>query len=112
MTTNYQLLRLCKNISNFRGIFMRNSLPKKPLLKECGIVNLDDKDGKGTHWVAYKKRGNKVSYFNSFGDLKPPKELIKYFGKNVLIFYNRRKYQSFKSNKCGLYCVKFLKNKL
>lgn len=105
-------MRLCKYIPNFRGVYMRNSLPKKPLLRECAIVNLDDKSGIGTHWVAYKKRGNHVSYFNSFGDLKPPRELIKYFGKRSVIFYNKRKYQSFKSNKCGIYCVKFLKNQL
>lgn len=60
---------------------MRNSLPKKPFPKELAIVNLDDKNGKGTHWVAYKKYGHRVTYFNSFGDLKPPKELMKYFGK-------------------------------
>lgn len=112
MTTNYQLMRLCKNIPNFRGIFMRNSLPKTALYKECGIVNLDDKSGHGTHWVAYKKRGDKISFFNSFGDLKPPRELIKYFGKKVTISYNNRRYQSFRSNKCGLLCVKFLKNNL
>ena len=105
-------MRLCKNIPYFRGIFMRNSLPKKPLYRECGIINLDSKKNPGTHWTAYRKIGNKVTYFNSFGDLKPPKEVIKYFGKKATIAYNKRRYQSFRSNKCGMYCVKFLKNKL
>lgn len=112
MTSNFQLLKLCRNIKNFRGIFMRNSLPRRPFFKECAILNLDDKEGDGTHWVAFKKRGNEVSYFNSFGALPPPRELVKYLGKNVRISYNKRRYQSFRSNKCGLLCVKFLKNLL
>ena len=91
---------------------MRNSLPPFPYRKECAILNLDGKTGLGTHWVAYKKVGNNVSYFNSFGNLLPPKELVKYFGKNVRISYNKRRYQSYKSNKCGPLCVKFLKNML
>ena len=91
---------------------MRNSLPKKPFYRECAIINLDEKKGLGTHWTACRKIGNKISYFNSSGDLKPPKELIRYFGKKVIISYNKRRYQSFRSNKCGMYCVKFLKYKL
>ena len=51
---------------------MRNALPKNgPRYNESAIVNLDDASGPGTHWVAYRKRGNKVLYFDSFGDLKP-----------------------------------------
>lgn len=112
MTTYYQLMRMCKDIPNFRGIYMRNSIPNKLLFKENAIVNLDDKNGGGTHWVAYKKHGNKITYFNSFGDLKTPKELIKYFGRKAVITYNKRRYQSFNSNKCGILCWKFLKNML
>ena len=29
-------------IDNFRGVFMRDSLPSHPVIPECGIVNLDD----------------------------------------------------------------------
>lgn len=112
MTSNFQLLKLCRNVKNFRGVFMRNSLPRFPLWKECAIVNLDDRNGFGTHWVAYKKVGNSVSYFNSFGNLSPPEELISYFGKNVRVSYNKKRYQSYRSKKCGQLCVKFLKNLL
>ena len=35
---------------NFRGVFMRNKLPMiGPYIFESSIVNLDDKDGPGTH---------------------------------------------------------------
>ena len=52
---------------------MRNELPSSgPHYRETAILNLDDATGPGTHWVAYKKRGTEVYYFDSFGDLQPP----------------------------------------
>ena len=81
--TNVDLTKYVKilNITHFRGVFMRNALPSgKPKLKETAIINLDDKSGPGTHWVAYRKLGKDVTYFDSFGNLKPPKELINYLG--------------------------------
>ena len=44
-------------IPYFRGVFMRNDLPRKPLKRECGILNLDGVSGtgRGTHWVCWYK---------------------------------------------------------
>lgn len=69
---NYELMRYARDlgIPHFRGVFMRDSLPRTlPRKYESGIVNLDSTKGPGTHWVAYKKRGNNVKYFDSFGNL-------------------------------------------
>lgn len=92
---------------------MRNTLPKQiNHAFENGIVNLDDSINKGTHWVAYKKHGNIIHYFDSYGNLPPPKELLTYFFSNghVHIKYNYENVQ--KSNKymCGHLCLKFLLN--
>ena len=65
---------------------MRNSLPNEPKSQECGILNLDDADGPGTHWVAYYKNKNYKEYFDSFGNLQPPVELINYL--KPPIYYN------------------------
>lgn len=90
---------------------MRNALPTtKPKRNEAAIVNLDDRDNAGTHWVAYIKRGRTVYYFDSFGDLPPPRELVSYFGKNVRIKYNHERVQDFNSYTCGHWCLKFLIN--
>lgn len=86
---------------------MRDSLPLKPLYREAGIINLDSKDGVGTHWVAYKKMGNNVNYFDSFGNLSPPIEVIKYFN-NCKIKYNHDQYQNFNTYNCGHLCLEFL----
>ena len=41
-------------IKHFRGIYSRDALPDKIYKKECGIINLDDIQGEGTHWVCYR----------------------------------------------------------
>ncbi|KAL6257713.1 hypothetical protein P5V15_011293 [Pogonomyrmex californicus] len=64
--------------------------------------------GPGTHWVAYAKRNDRVIYFDSFGNLRPPKELVRYFGDNVMIEYNRTSYQTYDQSVCGQLCLWFL----
>ncbi|MCC8406653.1 MAG: hypothetical protein LN560_03450 [Rickettsia endosymbiont of Sceptobius lativentris] len=86
---------------------MRDTLPKRAYKNECGIVNLDSVESMGTHWVAYIKRGHIVKYFDSFGNLEPPRELVRYF-KSSDIFYNYKRYQSFNSVNCGHLCIEFL----
>ena len=64
---------------------MRDTLPKTPHKYESAIINLDSSSGVGTHWVCYKKQGAKVYYFDGFGDLRPPLELVRYLGPTVQI---------------------------
>lgn len=112
--TNIDLLKYAKElkIPYFRGVFMRNDLPSDgPRLHESAIINLDDKSGLGTHWVAYKKRGDKVVYFDSFGNLQPPLELMWYLG-TVNVEYNYKSYQDFDTYNCGQLCLKFLCNSI
>lgn len=92
---------------------MRNNLPKKPLKHECAVINLDFMEGSGTHWVAYYKTNNTVYYFDSFGNLRPPEELVKYFGgseSKVRILYNFKQFQNYDTVICGHLCLKFLCN--
>ncbi|KAL4135504.1 hypothetical protein QTP88_007110 [Uroleucon formosanum] len=62
---------------------MRDELPIKPWLNECGILNLNNSTQDGSHWVAWKKIKNKKIYFDSFG-MPPPPELVKYLDKMIL----------------------------
>lgn len=97
-----------REIPYFRGVFMRDTLPKKPFKKECGIINLDSSKNPGTHWVAYVKLNNHIEYFDSYGNLKPPIEFIKYVGSNIL--YNYDNEQKTHPNICGHLCLRFLKS--
>ena len=111
-TTNAQLNELARRmrVPYFRDVFMRNALPTSGARRnESGIVNLDDATGPGTHWVAYAKRNNRVVYFDSFGNLRPPKELVRYFGNGATtIEYNRTSCQTYDQNFCGQMCLRFL----
>ncbi|VDO08599.1 unnamed protein product [Brugia timori] len=92
---------------HFRGVYMRDGLPAKPLVNERAIINLDSSSGKGTHWVCYSKKGNVVDYFDSFG-VKPPTELISYLGKKSDISYNSEQVQKINQIICGHLCLEWL----
>lgn len=80
--------------------------------EEKGIINLDDEIGRGTHWVAYKKKNGIIEYFDSYGDLKPPIEVVRYFSSNRasdIIQYNYQRYQDIGSVNCGHLSLLFLK---
>lgn len=120
--TNIDFLKYSKSlkIPYFRGVYMRNDLPRTGPKKYEAIINLDEKNGPGTHWAAYQKIDNTVTYFDSFGNLQPPRELVKYFevgdggssgSKNIIIKYNRERYQKFNTFNCGYLCLEFLLNK-
>lgn len=50
-------------ILDFRGVFMRDTLPPTKSRKfeaGTGIVNLDSIDNRGTHWVAYRRANDVV----------------------------------------------------
>lgn len=101
-------------IPHFKGVLMRNELnnnnnkkKKKSSNRECAILNLQTNRESGSHWVAYKKRGDIVEYFDSFGNLPPPKELKNYF-HDCKIYYNYNRFQDYNTYNCGHLCLKFL----
>ena len=68
-------------IKHLRGIYSCDGLPHKTR-KECGIINLDDMEGAGTHWVCYRNLDSMVEYFDPFG-LIMPNEAPAYFHTSV-----------------------------
>ena len=59
-------------IKHLRCIYSRKALPDKIYKKDCGIINLDDIEGSGTHWVCYRNlEKNLVEYFDPFGLIMP-----------------------------------------
>jgi len=87
---------------------MRTTLPRE-VRNESNIVNLDNAERSGTHWVAYAKGGNRAIYFDSFGNLRPPKELVRYLENNVThIEYNRTPHQRYDQSNCDQLCLQFL----
>ena len=77
--TNLQLDNYAQElkIPNFRGVFMRDTLPRKGRSNECGIVNFNTSEQPGSHWVCYYKDPDRRIYFDSFGQITPM-EIQKY----------------------------------
>ena len=77
--TNLELIEYAKRlqIKNFRGVFMRDTLPEQAHSNECGIVNFNTSNQEGSHWVCYFIDGSKRIYFDSFGQVTPSAEVFK-----------------------------------
>ena len=106
--SNFQILDAARKfkIKNMRGVFVRDELPKRPKKVECGILNLDNSQGNGTHWTAWIKNGFEKLYFDSYG-LAPPVELVDYLKDPV--YYNSERIQPDGEVFCGHLCLYVLK---
>ena len=97
-----------RKISNFRGVYSKDLLPKKMHKNESIILNIQDfLDGGGTHWVAIYNdiKGKDVEYFDSFG-IYPSDIVVKYMktaGKGIV--YSSNQIQGIDSVMCGYYCI-------
>jgi len=113
--TNVDLIELAKKlkIENFRGVFMRDNLPKKSEQKnkECGIVNFNKSNEPGTHWVCYFKNGKTKIYFDSFGQItldeiqKYLKTKNEYENEKGVIQRNTDIVQRINTHVCGHLCL-------
>ena len=70
-----QINKLFKNNLNYLGTFPKDLLQSSSKNKFGLIINTDNSDMPGEHWVAIFKNNNKVEYFDSFG-LPPLQEEI------------------------------------
>lgn len=106
--SNFDLQDAAKviKIPRFRGVFVRDSLPKRTNKLECGILNLDDSSGNGTHWVVWAKNRSTKYYFDSYG-IQPPLEITRYLKSPIL--YNSERLQPDGEVFCGHLCLHVLK---
>ena len=106
--SNFELEDAVKKlrIPYFRGVFLLDTLPKKPNKKECGTMNFDKSGGPGTHWVPWYKNCKIKIYFDSYG-VQPPLEVIKYLERPI--HYNTNQLQPAGEVFCGHLCLYVLK---
>src|SRR6266853_5994771 len=107
--SNFDIVRIVKQlkIKNFKGVFMKDELNKCIGRNECGIVNLQNSDQHGSHWINYYKKGIVKYYFDSYG-LDCPDNLLKYLKptKNSSpIICSTFIIQKFGTVICGQLCV-------
>ena len=71
------------------------------------VIDLDDKNSKGTHWVSLFTDKNTAVYFDSFGIEYIPKEVLSKI-KDKSITHNIFRTQDNVSIMCGFYCIAFI----
>jgi hypothetical protein len=110
MLSNFDLEDMAeKDGLDLIGVFSKDMMPKERVMGSY-IINLQDyDDGNGTHWVACKIFNNKkCCYFDPFG-VPAPREVNAFLMPFKPIASNNRTIQDLKSDKCGYFCLAFIK---
>ena len=104
--TNIEISEYYKNEPKFNGVYSRNNLPNK-IKKGAYVINLDEYESTGTHWVSLFVKANKVIYFDSFDIEHIPEEIDKFIG-NKKIKASIFRIQAYDSIMCGYFCIEFI----
>lgn len=99
-------------IDSFYDVLPSDKLRNEININECGIINLDNSLGNGTHWVAYFNNPNNiyVIYFDSYGII-PDQKTINFLNKSKKdLLYSTSKLQNMNTATCGHYCIYLLYN--
>ena len=79
--TNFEIQEY-ENEPKFNGVYSGNNLTK--IKDGTYIINLDEYESIGTHWIASYVNRNNVTYFDSFGGEHIPKEIKRFIGNKIL----------------------------
>ena len=104
--TNFEISKYYKNEPRFNGVYSRNNLPKT-IKKGAYVINLDEYENTGTHWVALFVKPKYTVYFDSFGIEHIHKE-IKHATGNKEIKANIFRIQAYDSIMCRYYFIEFI----
>ena len=72
--TNFEAQKYYENEPRFNGVFLRDNLLKK-VKDGAYVINLDESENIGTHWIALFCKKNEIVYFDSFGVEHIPEEI-------------------------------------
>ena len=104
--TNFEIQKYYENEPRFNGVFSRNNLPKK-IKDGAYVINLDECEDVGTHWIALFCKKNEIVQFDSFGVEHIPEEIKEFIG-NRMIKVNIFRVQANNSVMCGYFCFGFI----
>lgn len=107
-----------KNVKRYQGSYALDELKNVEIktVPEFIVVNLTKRDEGGNHWIAIGIYQHCVYICDSLGGIQPdqacPVQLVNFL--HVLLFSRKlvitKQLQPFDSDKCGEYCVAFIKD--
>ena len=80
--TNIEISEYYKNEPRFNGVYSTNNLPNK-IKKGADVINSDEYENTGTHWVSLFVKPKYTVYFDSFGIEHIPKEINKFINNDI-----------------------------
>ena len=111
---NIEIIEYYKNEPRFNGVYSINNLPNK-IKKGAYVINLDEYENTGTHWVSLFGKPKYTVYFDSFGIEHIPKEFNKLINNDTTksspiarIKSNIFRIQAYDSIMCGYFCIEFI----
>ena len=112
--TNIEINEYYKNEPRFNGVYSRNNSPNK-IKKGAYVINLDEYENTGTHWVSLFVKPKYTVYFDSFGIEHIPKEINKFINNDTTnssaiarIKINIFRIQAYDSIMCKYFCIEFI----
>ena len=106
--TNIEISQYYSNEPRSNGVYSRDNFPKITK-KGAYVINLDEYENTGTHWIALFVKTNEIIYFDSFGIEHIPKEIKKFISSNnKKIKANIFRIQAYDSIMCGYFCIKLI----
>jgi hypothetical protein len=113
-----QLIRALQKLNNNHddkyhvAVYAADTIPYVIGKPAAIIVNTDEHDKPGTHWVAmYIPKRGCIEFFDSYGIPPLVEGHMKFLNKKGVI-YNKLELQSFTSNVCGQFCLCFLGSRM
>ena len=104
--TNFEIQEYYKNEPRFNCVYSKDNLPET-IKNGAYVINLDEYEDVGTHWIALYVKDNEITYFDSFGVENVPKDIKKSIGhKNIKTNIFRLKADN--SIMCGYFCIAFI----
>ena len=104
--SNLKIDKILQHDKNYVGTYSKDNVPI--LKNNQSIINLQNSDRNGSHWVGYCKRNDKIFYFDSYGVAYIPDIIKNQYPKHKFIC-NIYRIQSMDSNQCGRFCILFVK---
>ena len=108
--SNIKIDEILKHDKNYIETSSKDNVP---ILKnnQSTIINLQDSDKNGSHWISYKKIVNNIFYFDSYA--------VSFITDNIKNKYPNHKFicniyriQSIDSNQCGRFCILFVRGNI
>ena len=111
---NFQLDDECKNLfkNKFKFVGLQDELTAEQMKPGYYIINTDENNGSGIHWISLVITPKSVYIFDSFG--RPSKQILKTLYKNLnekklkIIDSDPKQEQKGNSVICGHLCICFL----